>query len=415
MYKIKKSKSGILPVIIGLMATFFFACSEEERLIYIDKNAPAPATIDADSIKVENYAGGAILRYQLPNDDNLLSVKAVYETAPGVVREAKASRYADSLRLEGYARAGVYPVQLYSVGKNGKESAAVQVNVSPLSSPIYDAFETLDLNGMFGGVRGKFKNPDNALMSLVLSGDTTHTGNQTYLRTFVRAGREPSFEFLGKMREMETEFSVYLKDRWGNRTDARTFTCIPFLEDEFDKGLWRKYDLPSDNTVHYTTYRFETLWDGKNSDWLYFYVGASIIPLPTTWTIDLGQRVRLGRMVIYQAYNFPYNPSSAPKKIELWVSDSNRPGDDLEGGDWQLIARLESILPSGQEVATADDKSQGIYDGENMFIEPTEEIPNPYIPFRFLRIRTMKVYDLYRESANICLGEIDLFGSIQDK
>jgi len=241
-----------------------------------------------------------------------------------------------------------------------------------------------------------------------LSADTTHTGNPIWLRSFILESKNPVFYYLGLKNE-ETEFSVYLKDRWGNRTDAKIFTRTPMFEEELDKNLWRKYTLPSDKFDHYEHFRFEMLWDKMNSPDNHFWLSLRVL-LPVTFTIDLGQSVKLSRFVMYHAYNEPYTTYRVPKKMELWVSDLYAPGDDLFGGDWQLIARLESTTFSGQETATDEDKLRAIWEGENMFIEPTDEIADPYVSFRFLRIRVLQMWDKDVTDPHICIGEIDHFG-----
>ena len=403
----KIRKSGILPILFGLMTTFFLACSEEDRLTYLNQNASAPAVIDIKTVQIENYAGMSVLRYQLPKDDYLMSVKAVYESAPGMVREVRVSRYTDSLLLVGFGQAGDYPVQLYSVGKNGKSSDAVTVTVSPKASPIYDAFESLNVKNVFGGVRGTFENPDKANITAVLSADTTHTGNPIWLRSFVLGNAKSSFNYLGLESE-ETEFYVYLKDRWGNRTDTKTFTLTPLFEEELDKDFWKKYDLlPSDVFDHLEYYRFEMIWDKKNIPDNNFWV-SQIFTKPVTSTIDLGQRVSLSRLVLYHAAGYAY--VGVPQKFELWVSDVDKPEDDLLGGDWQLIAELEHPVPENR---TAEDKERVVFEGEVFFIEETDEIPNPYVPFRYLRIRSLEfIDDGGALTWRYYLGEIDLFGQV---
>ena len=407
----KIRKSGILPMLFGLMTTFFLACSEEERSALWDKNAPTPAAIDVKTVQVENYAGKSVLRYQVPKDVNLLSVKAVYETAPGVVRETIASRYVDSLVLEGYGRGGDYTVQLYSIGTNGKESAAVNKTVSPLASPIYAAFETLDVQGMFGGVLGTLENPDKVLITAVLTADTAHVGKQIFLRSFVLGTAKPSFNYLG-LRDVETEFSVYLKDRWGNRTDTKTFTCTPIFEEEIDKGApWLRYTLPSDRyeSVEGERYIFENIWDKKNASWNYYYI-SNIKPLPCSLTINLNQRVTLSRLVFYHGFDWACIPQYTPKNFELWLSDVDTPGNDFYGGDWQLIARLEGTLFSNDP--TQDEENRARWEGETFYILPTDEIPNPYIEGKYLRIRFLTVGDEDITETGIRIGEIDLFGKI---
>ena len=152
------------------------------------------------------------------------------------------------------------------------------------------------------------------------------------------------------------------------------------------------------------------LWDKRNLTWYYWWASMHNLPLPISFTINLGQRVVLSRFVLHHPYNLPWNWPGLPKFYELWVSDLDKPGDDLFGGDWTRIAQMESVIPSGQETPTADDNNYAVFDGENMFIEPTDEIPNPYIPCKFLRVRILNVWELNLPSASIIIGEIDLYG-----
>ena len=132
-------------LILAVMLKILFGCQESTALIFYDENAPAPISIDVNSITVENLSGKSILKYIVPHDENLLYVKAIYESAPEVIREAQSSRFVDTLALEGFAKEGDYNVKLYSVGKNKKESDPVSITVSPLIPPIVEAFPSLNV------------------------------------------------------------------------------------------------------------------------------------------------------------------------------------------------------------------------------------------------------------------------------
>ena len=74
-------------IILGFIA---FACNEEPiGQQPIDNVPPGPIS----NVKVENTPGGAILTYSLPQDEDLLYVKAVYSLKDGVMSEARSSLY----------------------------------------------------------------------------------------------------------------------------------------------------------------------------------------------------------------------------------------------------------------------------------------------------------------------------------
>ena len=56
---------------------FLASCEELGRIDQIDESAPAPKAATVTS--VESKPGGAIIRFTIPNDDNLMGVKAVFE------------------------------------------------------------------------------------------------------------------------------------------------------------------------------------------------------------------------------------------------------------------------------------------------------------------------------------------------
>ncbi|NLX67516.1 MAG: DUF4959 domain-containing protein, partial [Bacteroidales bacterium] len=89
----------IVYLIVFLMSIVGISCKEEGRVDFIDEHAPAPAQVT--NVLIENRAGGALLKYTLPVDKNLLYVRAEYEIKPGVIRETKSSYFKDSLVLEG--------------------------------------------------------------------------------------------------------------------------------------------------------------------------------------------------------------------------------------------------------------------------------------------------------------------------
>src|SRR5690554_2494050 len=108
-------KNRIIYILMLLMPFAWISCKEEGRTDFVDDAAPAPAQVT--KVTVTNKTGGAVLRYVMPVDENLLYVRAEYEITPGVVRETKSSYYKDSLVLEGFGTESTYDVNLYSVGR----------------------------------------------------------------------------------------------------------------------------------------------------------------------------------------------------------------------------------------------------------------------------------------------------------
>jgi hypothetical protein len=405
----------IIKYLMSLFLFFavFIACEEEKKLIYYDDGAPAPAAIDAGMVTVENFAGKSVLRYNIPVDDNLLYVRAEYESAPGIVRKAKSSRYTDSLAIEGFAAAGDYEVKLFSIGKNEKESAPVTVTVSPLTPPVMDAYPSLDITATFGGIEGTFTNLSRQSLKVVLMIDST--GNEPeFMQSFMIDNPNAKFSVRG-LPSKEMRFSAYLMDRWGNKTGMKTYTLTPMFEEALDKTLWKEFKLPSDFQYtmenNYPGYAFVGLFDDVIcpwDNWRNTFI-PEINSFPSTFTIDLGMEVRLSRFNIVTWWQFLY--TSHPKEFEVYGSTSRNPGDDLKGGDWTLIGRFESWKPSGDDplVVTDEDRNYAWPGGENFDVKASEEQPDPYFPVRMVRFRIMKAWT---DRPRYSIDELTVWGEI---
>ncbi|MDR1172442.1 MAG: DUF4959 domain-containing protein [Bacteroidales bacterium] len=412
----KSFKTNImLMILVGGWLAVSFSCKEDKQSDYIDSTAPAPAQLDKNSITVKDIPGGSVIFYRIPKDENLLYVKAIYTIAPDVTREAKASIYCDSLMVEGFAVAGDYDVNLYSVGKNKKESDPIVVSISPKTPPIISAWETLTLAETFGGIIGSFQNESKVPLTAILLADTSHTGIFTQLRAFTRDLSKVSFDFLD-LDTLETDFRVYLKDHYGNTSEPKAFRLKPWFQEEIPKTTWAQYTMPSDYDVQTEPhlYKFEYLWDGisNQENSRIFATSNAGPPFPYHFTIRLGVNAIISRLALHHRINFEYI-SKTPKRFEMWGSESNSPDDDLFGGDWFLLGDFTSSKPSGStdNTTTAEDKLYANGEGEKFLIQPSETIPNPYLPVRYIRFRVFEVWD-GGLAGQVIIAEIDLFGRV---
>jgi hypothetical protein len=411
-------KTNIMLILLAagwLMASF--SCREEQLTDRINSDAPAPAPIDQNSITVKNLPGSAIIYYRVPQDENLLYVKAVYNPAPGVTREAKASRYLDSLVVEGFARAGEHIVKLYSVGRNEKESETVlSVPVKPGTPPVLSAAETIQLEATFGGVLGSFQNDSKTPLTAVLMADTTHTGVWNQLRAFVVRDAKASFEYVDLTDTVDTDFRIYLKDRYGNMSEPKNFRLAPWYNEEIPKDTWSAYQrLTTDFiTPAEDRYGIEHLWDGSFEDGLtgLFATSHSAPLFPYTFTIRLGVKAVISRLQLHHRKDYEYQ-NKMPKVWELWGSEYEHPGVELLDGSWFLLGRFTSSMPSGSlGTPTAEDKLFANGEGERLLVRPTDESPAPYRPVQAITMRVFEVWD-GSQGGQITISEIDLYGQIK--
>ena len=388
---------------------FFSGCKEEGRIDYFDRNAPAPEQVT--EITVRNTPGGAVLKYKLPNDKNLLYVKALYEIQPGVIREAKASYVVDSLVLEGYGDVRTYDVELFSVGKNEKVSASQIVQVTPTTPPVLLA--TKSMREAFGGLRIDVINPEKAALAFVLLADTAKLGYFTELYTFYigRDQEKATFSFRG-LDTLQFNFGVYCRDRWENYSDTVYASLKPWFEEFIPKNTWSIFALPGDPGV-VSGFPLSNMWNGVTGLVAGNNYHTLDVPLPTTATWNLGQTVVLSRFQIW--------PRNHPNGDDMWVRGhpkvfelygSMAPNSDGSMDDsWTPLGRFEIVKPSGDGPVTQDDINASVAGFEFDF-EVNEFAPDPFVQVRYLRLRTLSTYANTTISP-VSIKEISFWGIIQ--
>lgn len=408
----------LLLLLILPLSIIWIGCSEEGRLDQTDQSTPAPQPVSVTQI--ENIPGGAIIWYKVPKDENLLGVKAEYERSPGQLVKAEASLYSDSLLVEGLGGTTAYEVKLYSVGRNGKTSAAVTIEVNPLEPPIEIATKTM--LATFGGVKIEFTNEARANLALVLMVDTTGTGLWTPLQTFYTSAANGSFYRRG-MENKEQNFALYIRDRWNNKSDTLVQTLTPVLEEEIPKNKFENVRLPGDSWeyIQGAQYAIEGIWDGITSSRVgNVYAGRTTEPMPQHFTISLGHTVSISRFKVHHRLNDEYINAS-PRTFELWGSEL--PPADGSWNNWHLLGEFEAFKPSGYEedgsvgAITADDKTYARVEGIDCELVITDKVEDPHRQIKYIRFRTTSTYNTYGTDADLgqlIIAEMSFWGQIID-
>jgi len=381
-------KNRILYIIIFLLTLLCNSCKEEGRIDFIDDSIPAPGKVT--NVVVHNKPGGAVLKYTLPLDKNLLYVRAEYEIKPGVINETKSSFFKDSLVLEGFGIPTTYDVRLFSVGKNEKESEPLIVQINPTTAPVQLA--TKKFRDTFGGVAIDFENPEESSLAIVLMADTANLGYRSELITYYTSSPKGSFTYRGVegLDPVEQEFAVYLRDRWGNYSDTIIANVTPWFEEFIPKSTWTNYTLPNDIPPVNASYPITRIWD-ENYDVDGFH-GIETQMLPSTLTWDLGKSVKLSRIKLW-----PRNHADDrwkrghPKVFEIWGSNSPNPTGEMDDS-WIPLGRFESLKPSGPGTQITQEDIAFAQEGIEFDFGITDFAPEPFTPIRYIRFRTISTY-----------------------
>jgi hypothetical protein len=377
---------------------FCYACSEEPVGQQPTDSLP-PGSVS--NIEVHNISGGAIIRYIVPDDEDLLYVKAVYSlNNDGVLSDARASVYTDSLKIEGFGDTLAHEVKLIAVDRSQNESPAEIATIRPLKPDVFSIEESLTLVTDFGGIHAYWDNPNQAEISVVIL-KKDHNDEYVPFETFYSSKAAGD----GSVREMDTiqgDFAVYVQDRWEHKSATKYYTLTPLYETRFDPLKFSAVYLPSDIPEYSDDYGIYRIWDGVRGDDPCFSSPAGTGIWPQWITMDLGILAKLSRIRVYQRTwidSYIWAEGNL-RRFEIWGSETL----DVSGSwdSWTLLMSCVSIKPSGLPMGQYTDEDLNVaYNGEDFLNSPE----NPKV--RYIRI---KVTETWQGGSGFQIGEIDFYG-----
>lgn len=356
--------------------------------------------------KVENISGGAKITYDLPDDDDLLYVNAVYQIN-GKEFNTSASIYNKEVIVKGFGSTEEQHVKLYCIDRSNNISEPVEVAIYPTTPPVQLVYESLKMHEAFGGVEVKWENKteDDIAIYLVAADSLGDLSVADVVYTSASNGKYTLRGFDDK----ERMFGVFIRDHWDNYSDTLSGLFTPMYEVEVDKAKWVQTKLPGDcitaNGVHNWNKMKDGLIDG--SGW--FAPNASS---PLYFTIDLGATVKLSRYKlwhrqgagwVYQYYNFKrWNIyGSISPKFEEFDQDYWLGGGFKE--DWSHLLDCYSFKPSGEEGPVTGEDVEYATNGFEF------EFPLDAPPVRYLRFHINETWG-GGWGINVC--EITVWGNV---
>ncbi|TJZ60497.1 DUF4959 domain-containing protein [Sphingobacterium olei] len=389
------------------LAGIHWGCGEDGLRSPLEGNGTAPGPVT--NIHVENLAGKAKITYTVPEQQDLLYVKAVYTLATGRKMEVKSSYYNNWLLVEGFANEGEYDVQLFAVNRSETASEPVLVKIHPLESPIWDVFRNLEVSPAFSGVRLRTDNPERSdiaiqVMQLDEYGEWLTHPNSLYTST-------DSIAYIlrdAKLDTVDQTFAFTVRDRWLNYTDTLYANLKPLYEAALPKSNYvGMSNTPGDAPFNPST-SMSGMWDNNIMDWPRVYQTRNAHPGVHVITFDIGRLAKLSRIVIW---DYPEYYSSGGfartyyylgnlKEFEIWGSDI--PPVDESFDNWHLLGKYNATKPSGLPFGQQNNED---YQSANAGLSWDFEVTAPKA--RYLRIRSTKNWG---GTSYMGIAEIQVYG-----
>ncbi len=406
---------------IAILFVVAMACSEKE-LVPISKGLGKPGVVS--NVKVSAISGGANISYTLPDQEDILGVKAVYELQNGQTREVFSSFYQTNLTVKGYNDIKPHSVKLYAFNRAQELSDPVEITFTPLKSALEKVIESFSFIADFGGVKFMWKNEDKESLDFEFLGENTN-GKLSSIKIIASEVKDAS-DFLRGFDTTPHRFAAIVSDRWGNVSDTLfpvQKLITPLFEEQLD---YKKIEILNNNQIPSTaalTYPFEndvrwdytgwasgnsaySMFDGNKNTWSHTYNGT--VP-GAAFTVDLHCVMKLSRLhTIQRDYNYTarvYNQGNIDD-FEVWgaLQKPVMDGKWAEAG-WIKLGTYKTIKPSGTPLGTVTDEDLSVAANGHDF---------PFdIGLTSVRYIRLKVNHTFGSVSNCYFAEVSFFGKIE--
>ncbi|MDR2384924.1 MAG: DUF4959 domain-containing protein [Tannerella sp.] len=382
-------------IFIILLSVLLFGCTEEKRPeIVMDSVSPAPVT----NVQVQNIPGGAVLKYQLPDDEDLLYVKALYSLKEGHQAEVKASLYCDTLTIKGFGDEQEREVQIVAVDRSKNESVPTIVTIKPQEPPVLAIGKTLELYPDFGGIHLYWENPTRAEISVILERKDS-IGDYEQVEVFYSSVVDGDVVSRG-MDTITSDFRVYVQDRWENQSVPLEAVLTPLFEMKFDRTKFQALYLDGDEPYAWG-WVLPNMFDGNTGTG--FHTETVNGTWPHSCSFDMGVKGKISRIKTFQRQGSYLYHQGNVRYFELWGTND---ADNLN--DWSAWTKLmdcESIKPSGFPLGqtSAEDVAYATAGEEHI-------CPINASAVRYLRLKILETWSLARYSY---IMEIEVYGSVE--
>lgn len=368
----------IVYMFVAVLVLFMgMSCLSNDRYEPVLNSTPPQAPIVTE---VKPIPGGAVVRYNLPKDEDLLYVKAEYYLKENVKSEQRASMYSDSIVLKGFNAVEPQKVTLISVNRSKVESLPVDIEITPNEAPVITIAKSLDFREDFGGIVLNWENSTKSEVAVQVE-VKNNEGNWDVLETFYSAAATGK----GSVRGMDTlavNVRVSVRDHWDNLSDFKEKVIKPIYETQIDRTKMKCLKLASDAPNAYGDIE-ENLFD----DDLYtrFHSPAGYGKWPLYLTVDLGATVKLSRFKAYQRsladLHFIYGHGN-PRIFEIYGKNEYKNMEDMS--TWEKIADCVVVKPSGLPIGQYNDDDVAAVGAGDEFLIDSDKPAYRYIRFKFI-------------------------------
>jgi len=387
-------------LLIPLFVYVVVACSDKE-----DGDTTPPGVLTVNMVTPTN--GGGIINYTLPNDNDILYVKAEYTNSNGVDVSRASSSYNNSIEIDGLNQTNTLTITLYVVDENFNQSAPIFVELIPLESFIYLVQESIELAPDLGGFRITWDNIESKTVYVYVH---INDGTDEEVRILSSDNAQESIAVRG-LPSIEISISTRVQDFDENTTTLEEKgTLIPLFEEVIDKSTWT---LLASQSVNGNAWEGDStnFWDdvidttGNNSDNSYFMIWRDLNGGSLNWPLDLvinlNKNVKVTRFSVWQRA-FWYN---GPSDIPYYFQEENMKSFTIYASNdaqaWEELGQFDIGDPRDSEGNIPAAALESAANGHEFELDAVSET------FRYLKF---SVTSNYGSETYVNGSEITLYG-----
>ena len=397
----KKSLKKIISVFTILLITV--SCQDTES-----GDVTAPGKLIVETITPTN--GGGIISYTLPDDSDILFVRAEYTNTLGEDVFRVSSVHNNEVEISGLNQTTPIEVNLFVVDNNDNKSDPTTAEFVPLESFIYLVQESIEFSADLGGVRVSWENIESKTVYVYV-----HIQNGEDEEIRILSSNSPlENRFIRGLEATELTFLTKVADFDGNVTDLEEKGVYsPLFEEVIDKSTW---SLVSNQSINGNAWEGSTVnfWDDivdtteTDSDNSYFIIwrdqNGGTLNWPLDIVVNLNKNVKINRLKVWQRafwYNGP-SPTTA-----YYYQEENMKSFDLfasnNGQEWTLLGQYDIGNPMDADGNIPSDAMESAANGHDFELDGVSE------SFNYLKISITSNYgsDTYCHGSEITLYGLD--------
>ena len=325
-------KLFLIPLLIFLVT----GCSKND-----DGDTTPPGALTVQNVTPTN--GGGIIEYTLPDDNDILYVRAEYTNSNGVDVSRASSSYNNTIEISGLNQTTALTITLYVVDENYNQSTPIYVELIPLESFIYLVQESIEIASDLGGFRINWDNIESKTVYVFVH---INDGVEEEIRILSSSTAQESIAVRG-LPAVEISISTRVQDFDENTTGLEEKGILtPLFEEVIDKSTWT---LLASQSVDGNAWEgaSSNFWDdvidttGNNSDNSYFMIWRDLnggsLNWPLDLVIDLNKNVKITRFTVWQRAYWYNGPSDVPyyfqeenmKSFNIYASNDAQTWEEL--------------------------------------------------------------------------------------